>query len=444
LDPLRTIAIKRDSGKLSSQGIDAFVQGFVRGDIPDYQAAALLMAIFIRGMDEDEVFSLTSALMRSGTIMDLSSVGSPVVDKHSTGGVGDKTTLVVAPLVAAAGVPVGKMSGRGLGFTGGTLDKLESIPGFQVNLSAHQFVRTLADHHIVVSGQTPDLAPADGKFYALRDVTSTVESIPLIASSIMSKKIASGASGFVLDVKVGLGSLTRHEEEATALANLMARIGERFDKPVSVVMGRMDEPLGRAVGNALEVLEAMEALRGKGAKDLQDHCMDIACQMWLLANRSEGEAAARRAVSDALFSGKAMTKFEEWIGAQGGQAGIVRNPSLLPRARLIREITSRRPGRVAALDARKVGIATMELGAGRRRKSDPIDHSVGVWLHAKVGDQVCRGDSLFTVYANDEEKLALAAERIARAYEFQDDPPADKGSTYDPAAVRAGSGDSIE
>jgi pyrimidine-nucleoside phosphorylase len=444
LDPLRTIAIKRDDGKLSSQEIDAFVQGFVRGDIPDHQAAALLMAIFIRGMDEDEVHSLTSAFVRSGTVMDLSSVGFPVVDKHSTGGVGDKTTLVVAPLVAAAGVHVGKMSGRGLGFTGGTLDKLESIPGFQVNLSARQFVRILVEHHIVVSGQTPDLAPADGKFYALRDMTSTVESIPLIASSITSKKIASGASAFVLDVKVGLGSLTRHREGATALADLISRISERFDRQVSIVMGKMDQPLGRAVGNALEVMEAVEALRGKGARDLQDHCMDIACRMWLLANRGQSEAAARRAISHALSSGKALSKFQEWIKAQGGQADIVQDASLLPRARLVRDIPSQRAGYVATLDARKVGIAAMKLGAGRRSKSDSIDHSVGAWLHAKVGDRVSRGDSLFTVHASDEEKLSLAAERIALAYHFQDDPPIDEGSAPDPAAVLAGSRNFIE
>lgn len=444
MDPLRTIAIKRDDGKLSSREIDAFVQGFVQGDIPDHQAAALLMAIFIRGMDEDEVYSLTSAFVRSGTMMDLSSVGFPVVDKHSTGGVGDKTTLVVAPLVAAAGVHVGKMSGRGLGFTGGTLDKLESIPGFQVNLSARQFVRILTEHRIVVSGQTPDLAPADGRFYALRDMTSTVESIPLIASSITSKKIASGASAFVLDVKVGLGSLTRHQEGATALADLISRISERFGMPVSVVMGKMDEPLGRAVGNALEVMEAMEALRGKGASDLQDHCMDIACRMWRLANRSQSESAARRAISDALSSGKALEKFREWIEAQGGQADIVQDAGQLPCAPFIRDIPSQSSGYIASLDARKVGVAAMKLGAGRRRKSDSIDHSVGVWLHAKVGDRVSRGDRLFTVHANDEDELALAAERIVLAYEFQDDSPTYEGSASDPSAVLADSQGFIE
>ena len=416
------IAKKRDGQVLTTEEIDFFVQGFSRGQIPDYQAAAWLMAIVIRGMTKRETIDLTMAMARSGDILDLRDVAPLVVDKHSSGGVGDKTTLVVAPLVASLGLPVGKMSGRGLGFTGGTLDKLESIPGYRAELTTEQFKALLKEHGIVVCGQTANLAPADGKIYALRDVTATVESLPLIASSIMSKKIAAGADAIVLDVKVGRGAFMKTEEDALALARIMVEIGEGVGRKVSAVISDMNQPLGRAVGNALEVKEAIETLRGEGPADFLEHCLVVAGQMVLLAERAASEEEARRMLLSALEEGRAWEKFKEWIAAQGGDVAVVEDPSLLPQARLVEEVRAPRSGYLARIDALEVGLTAMLLGAGRERKGEPIDHAVGIVLHRKVGDYVNQGQPLLTIHANDEARLAEARERLLAACEWSEEP----------------------
>ena len=416
------IAKKRDGEILTAKEIEFFVQGFTQGEIPDYQAAAWLMAIVLRGMTKRETIDLTMAMARSGDILDLKDVAPFVVDKHSSGGVGDKTTLVVAPLVASLGLPVGKMSGRGLGFTGGTLDKLESIPGYRAELTTEEFKALLKEHGIVVCGQTANLAPADGKIYALRDVTATVESLPLIASSIMSKKIAAGADAIVLDVKVGRGAFMKTEEDALALARIMVEIGEGVGRKVSAVISDMNQPLGRAVGNALEVKEAIATLQGKGPADFLEHCLVVAEQMVLLAERATSEEEARRMLLSALEEGRAWEKFKEWIAAQGGDVAVVEDPSLLPQARLIEEVKSPRSGYLARIDALEVGLTAMLLGAGRERKGEPIDHAVGVVLHRKVGDYVNKGQPLLTIHANDEARLAEARERLLAACEWSEEP----------------------
>ncbi len=416
------IARKRDGLSLSAEEIDFFVQGFSQGRIPDYQVSAWLMAIVWRGMDSHETIDLTMAIVRSGEQLDLSGIAPFVVDKHSTGGVGDKTTLVVAPLVVAAGLYVGKMSGRGLGFTGGTLDKLESIPGFQADLARDQFLAQLESVGIVVTGQSGDLAPADGKLYALRDVTGTVDSLPLIASSIMSKKIAAGTNGIVLDVKVGRGAFMETEQEAQDLASLMVDIGKRMGRKVRAVISDMNQPLGRAVGNALELREALDTLGGQGPDDFRQHCLTVASQMLLVGGRAEDNAEAVQQLEPLLRSGQALTKFREWIAAQGGDTSHVDDPSRLPRARLVSELPSPRSGYVAGLDAREVGLTSMLLGGGRAKKSDQIDHSVGIVLQAKIGDWVGAGDPLLTIHANDEAKLSGARQHLLGAFEWSDEP----------------------
>jgi len=416
------IAKKRDGEVLTAEEIEFFVQGFTQGEIPDYQAAAWLMAIVLRGMTKRETIDLTMAMARSGDILDLKDVAPFVVDKHSSGGVGDKTTLVVAPLVASLGLPVGKMSGRGLGFTGGTLDKLESIPGYRAELTTEEFKALLKEHGIVVCGQTANLAPADGKIYALRDVTATVESLPLIASSIMSKKIAAGADAIVLDVKVGRGAFMKTEEDALALARIMVEIGEGVGRKVSAVISDMNQPLGRAVGNALEVKEAIATLQGKGPADFLEHCLVVAGQMVLLAERATSEEEARRMLLSALEEGRAWEKFKEWIAAQGGDVAVVEDPSLLPQARLIEEVKSPHSGYLARIDALEVGLTAMLLGAGRERKGEPIDHAVGVVLHRKVGDYVNEGEPLLTIHANDKTRLVEARERLLAACEWSEEP----------------------
>jgi pyrimidine-nucleoside phosphorylase len=387
------IARKRDGAMLSAEEIELMVQGYTQGTVPDYQIAAWLMAIVLRGMDRQETIDLTMAMVRSGEQLDLQEIATFVADKHSTGGVGDKTTLVVAPLVAAAGVKLGKMSGRGLGFTGGTLDKLESVPGFRSDLSVEEFRSQLRDVGLVVTGQTAGLVPADGKLYALRDVTATVNSLPLIASSIMSKKIAAGADGIVLDVKVGQGAFMQTEEAALDLATLMVHIGSKMGRKVRAVISDMTQPLGDAVGNALELKEAIETLHGQGPADFRQHCLTIGSQLLLVAG-----------------------------AAQGGDVDTVEHPDDLPQARFVRELPAPHGGYVADLDAREVGLTSMLLGGGRAKKGDAIDHAVGVVLHAKIGDEVEKGQPLITVYANDEGKLAGAQQRLLAAYEWSDDP----------------------
>jgi pyrimidine-nucleoside phosphorylase len=416
------IAKKRDGHPLSAKEIDFFVQGFTQGQIPDYQAASLLMAIYTKGMNEQETVDLTMSMARSGKMLDLSHIAPFVVDKHSTGGVGDKTTLVVAPLVAATGLPVGKISGRGLGFSGGTLDKLESIPGFQANLSGEEFMTVLRDHSIVVVGQTADMVPADGKFYALRDVTATVSNISLIASSIMSKKIAGGANAFVLDVKVGLGAFMRTMEEAVALAHAMVSIGRALDRRVAAVISNMNQPLGRAVGNALELKEAILTLHGHGPTDFLEHCLTIASQMLLLADRATEAQQARQLLLRELDSGRAWLRFRDWIVGQRGDETYVDDPALLPQATLVEDMPSSRSGYVAGLDAMEVGLTAGLLGGGRVHKGDPIDHAVGVVLTKKVGDYVKKGEVLLTIHANGEQRLADARRRLLDAYSWSDEP----------------------
>lgn len=416
------IARKRDGHALTQQEIEFFIQGFTRGDIPDYQASAWLMAVVLRGMEARETTDLTLAMAHSGEMLDLSAIAPMVVDKHSTGGVGDKTTLVVGPMVAAMGLPVGKMSGRGLGFTGGTLDKLEAIPGFRVGLSKDEFLHQLKTVGLVVAGQSADLAPADGKLYALRDVTATIASLPLIASSIMSKKIAAGAHAIVLDVKVGRGAFMKTEEEAVALAEAMVAIGQDVQRKVAAVIAGMDQPLGNAVGNALEVQEAIETLRGHGPADLVEHCLTVAGQILILAGTAPDARAARRQLQATLANGQALSKLRAMIEAQGGDGAVVDHPGRLPRAPLEELVAAPRAGYIAGIDALEVGLTAVDLGAGRQKKGDLIDPAVGIVLHAKVGKRVAQGQPLFTIHAADQPRLDAARARLLAAYRWSDEP----------------------
>jgi len=392
------IAKKRDGLPLSAEEIDFFVQGFTKGEIPDYQASAWAMAVLLQGMDRQETIDLTMSMARSGETLDLSHTAPLVVDKHSTGGVGDKTTLAVAPMVACLGLPVGKMSGRGLGFSGGTLDKLESIPGFRVDLSIEEFFANLKKHGIVVAGQTADLAPADGKLYALRDVTATVPSLPLIAGSIMSKKIAGGANAIVLDVKTGSGAFMKTVEEALALGKIMAEIGEGVGRRVTVIISDMNQPLGKAVGNALEVREAIETLRGGGPEDFREHCLVVAAHMLVLGEKAPDVNVGRKMLVEAIDTGKALAKFREWVEAQGGDSRVGDDLSLLQEAACVQTVPAPLTGYLAGVDAMEVGLTAVELGAGRMKKGDPVEHSVGIEVHRKVGDRVAGGEPLFTIH----------------------------------------------
>jgi len=414
---------KRDGLELSTDEIRYFIQGFTRGEIPDYQASAWAMAVLFQGMTPRETHDLTMALAESGEILDLSSVVEIALDKHSTGGVGDKTTLVVAPIVAGCGIPVGKMSGRGLGFTGGTLDKMESIPGFQVDLTTEGFLDQLREVGIVLSGQTADLAPADGKLYALRDVTGTVPSIPLIASSVMSKKIAGGADAIVLDVKTGLGAFMQDLGRARELAQLMVDIGTHAGRRVTALISDMNQPLGHAVGNALEVREALDTLMGGGPEDFREHCLVVAAHMLYLSGRFGDFEDARRAAEQSLREGDALAKLKALVQAQGGDLSYVEDPTRLPAAPVIRDIDAPVSGYLSKIHAREVGMAAMHLGAGRARKGDLIDHAVGVIAPRKVGDLVERGQTIFRVHARSEATLEEAAARLLRACEIVEEPP---------------------
>lgn len=414
------IVKKRDKLELSKEEINFFVQGFVRDQIPDYQVAAWAMAVVLNGMTPQETTDLTLAMVLSGRILDLSGVVDIAVDKHSSGGVGDKTSLVVLPIVAAAGLPVGKMSGRGLGFSGGTLDKMESIPGYRVDLNTDEFKRQLKDHGIVLTGQSADLAPADGKLYSLRDVTGTVPSIPLIASSIMSKKIAGGAQAIVLDVKVGHGAFMETLVQARELAGMMEKIGELAGRTTVCLLSDMNQPLGCAVGNALEVAEAIEALHGGGPADLREHCLQVSAHMLLIGKRAtslaEGRSMAERAVAD----GTAFQKFRELVEAQAGDVTFVDSPEKLPRASRVETVPAPASGWLARVDARAIGEASVSLGAGRASKLDAIDHAVGLEIHHKVGGQVQEGAPLFTIHANEERKLAEARQSVLAAHSIID------------------------
>jgi len=416
------IAKKRDGAELTQEEIEFFVQGCARGEIPDYQAAAWLMAVYLRGMSDRETRDLTLAMAHSGDVLDLRDIAPCVVDKHSTGGVGDKVTLVVAPTVAACDPPVAKISGRGLGFTGGTLDKMEAIPGYRADLTEAEFKAQLKEIGIVLTGQTGTLAPADGKFYALRDVTATVGSTPLIVSSILSKKIAGGSNAIVLDVKVGDGALMKTVEGAEALARELVRLGTGVRRRVVAFVSDMNQPLGWAVGNALEVKEAIQTLHGEGPADLREHCLVIVAEMLGLAGKATCVSAGRRMAEEAIASGAAWQKFRALVAGQGGDVRAVDEPERLPQARLVEAVPSPQGGYLAAVAASRVGMAVVTLGGGREKKEDKLDYSVGVVLHHKVGDAVENGEPLFTIHANDEAKLAEARERVLSAYTFSDEP----------------------
>ncbi len=411
---------KRNGEELSQEEIEFFIQGFTRGDILDYQVSAWAMAVLLQGMTTRETADLTQAIAASGDQLNLSSVVPFAVDKHSTGGVGDKTTLVVLPMVAACGVPVGKMSGRGLGFTGGTLDKMESIPGFRVDITTEQFLDQLRQVGMVLSSQTIDLAPADGKLYALRDVTGTVPAVPLIASSVMSKKIAAGAQAIVLDVKVGNGAFMQELDEAVQLAETMVDIGKRAGRQVIALISDMNQPLGKAVGNALEVREAIDALHGNGPADLLEHCLEVAGNMLMLAGKSDDLQTTKKMAADSIEDGTAFEKFKALVEAQGGDVRAVEEPDRLPSAPLVETVVTSQAGFISGIHAREVGLTVMMLGAGRSKKGDTVDHAVGVVVHKNVGDQVERGDELFTVHANSEEKHDAAVQRLMQAHSFSE------------------------
>ncbi len=413
---------KRDQGELNREEINFFVQGFTRGEIPDYQVAAWAMAVLLNGMSERETTDLTMSMVHSGETLDLSGVVPIAVDKHSTGGVGDKTTLVAEPIVAGCGLAVGKMSGRGLGFSGGTLDKLESIPGYRTNLSREEFLAQLKAIGLVLTGQSGDLAPADGKLYSLRDVTGTVQSIPLIASSVMSKKIAAGAQAIVLDVKVGVGAFMETLPEARKLARLMVAIGKLSGRRVVALLADMNQPLGCAVGNALEVKEALSTLQGGGPADFREHCLTVASHLLLLGQKAENLTAARQMAEESLAQGKAWQAFRQLVVAQGGDVSYVDHSERLPVAHLVELVTAERSGTLVGIHAREVGETAVELGAGRAKKSDPIDHAVGIEIHHKVGDEVLAGQPLFTLHANRRDLLEAARVRLLAAHQWSSQP----------------------
>ncbi|QLI76350.1 pyrimidine-nucleoside phosphorylase [Bacillus pumilus] len=405
------IAKKRDGKELSSEEISFFVKGYTDGTIPDYQASALAMAIFFQDMTDQERADLTLAMANSGDTIDLSAIEGIKVDKHSTGGVGDTTTLVLAPLVAALDVPVAKMSGRGLGHTGGTVDKLEAVKGFHVEITKDEFIELVNRHKVAVIGQSGNLTPADKKLYALRDVTGTVNSIPLIASSIMSKKIAAGADAIVLDVKTGAGAFMKTPEDSEKLAKAMVRIGNNVGRQTMAVISDMSQPLGLAIGNSLEVKEAIDTLKGEGPEDLNELVLTLGSQMVVLAKKAETLDEAREKLIEVMKNGKALEKFKEFLENQGGDGSIVDQPEKLPQAPYQIEVPAKEAGVVAEIVADEIGVAAMILGAGRATKEDDIDLSVGIMLNKKVGDRVEKGDSLVTLHANRED-VANVMEKI--------------------------------
>ncbi|MGG6431344.1 pyrimidine-nucleoside phosphorylase [Anoxybacillus sp. D401a] len=394
---------KRDGHALTKEEIQFIIEGYTKGDIPDYQMSALAMAIFFRGMNEEETAELTMAMVHSGDTIDLSRIEGIKVDKHSTGGVGDTTTLVLGPLVASVGVPVAKMSGRGLGHTGGTIDKLESVPGFHVEITNDEFIDLVNKNKIAVVGQSGNLTPADKKLYALRDVTATVNSIPLIASSIMSKKIAAGADAIVLDVKTGAGAFMKDLNDAKALAKAMVDIGNRVGRKTMAIISDMSQPLGYAIGNALEVKEAIDTLKGEGPEDLQELCLVLGSYMVYLAEKASSLEEARHMLEQAMKDGSALQTFKTFLAAQGGDASVVDDPSKLPQAKYVIELEAKEDGYVSEIVADAVGTAAMWLGAGRATKESTIDLAVGLVLRKKVGDAVKKGESLVTIYSNREQ-----------------------------------------
>lgn len=394
---------KRDGKSLTKEEIEFFVNGYTHGEVPDYQASSLAMAIFFQDMNDEERAALTMSMVNSGEKIDLSDINGIKVDKHSTGGVGDTTTLVLAPLVAAVGVPVAKMSGRGLGHTGGTIDKLESVKGFNVEISEKDFIKLVNDNQVAVIGQSGNLTPADKKLYALRDVTGTVNSIPLIASSIMSKKIAAGADAIVLDVKTGSGAFMKTLDDAEALAHAMVRIGNNVGRNTMAIISDMSQPLGNAIGNALELKEAIATLKGNGPKDLTELVLTLGSQMVVLAEQATSLDEARQMLIDAIKSGKALNKFKTFLSNQGGDDSIVDSPEKLPSAKYQVEFKAKKDGYITEIIANEIGVASMMLGAGRQTKEDVIDLGVGIVLNKKVGEHVEKGENILTIHTNTKE-----------------------------------------
>jgi pyrimidine-nucleoside phosphorylase len=418
--PAELIQRKRDGREIGAEELSELVLAYARNEVPDYQLAAFCMAVYFQGLSSAETFALTDAMVRSGDVIDLGgALGRRVVDKHSTGGVGDKTTLVVGPIVAACGVPFGKMSGRGLGHTGGTLDKLESIPGFRVELTTDELIDQVREIGLAIVGQTGNLVPADKKLYALRDVTATVDNVSLIAASIMSKKIAAGANAIVLDVKVGDGAFMKSLPDAQVLAETMIALGERAERDVVCVLTDMEQPLGCAVGNALEVREAVATLRGEGPPDLFELALDASAHLLALSDLGIDREEARRRTEAAVADGSAYAMYECWVRTQGGDS----DEAVLPKAPIVREVLAPRPGYVDTLGALRVGLAALHLGAGRRAKDDPVDHAVGVVCLKKRGDEVEAGEPLAEVHAQDEPSADEAAADVLAAYELADEPP---------------------
>jgi len=414
---------KRDSGELTREEIEFLIAGYTRSEIPDYQMAAWLMAVLLKGMTRAELSALTEAMLHSGQVLDFSDLPAKKVDKHSTGGVGDKTSLVIAPVVAAGGLLVPMISGRGLGHSGGTLDKLESIPGFNVNLSLAEFRRVLATCGCALIGQTAEIAPADKKIYALRDVTGTVESPNLICASIMSKKLAEGIDALVLDVKTGSGAFMKKEEDAVHLAELMCETGRRMGKKVFALITDMDQPLGRKAGNALEIEESIEVLRGGGPDDLRELCLELSAWMFFLGGRSSGISEGKKLAAEMIATGRARDKFREIVGLQGGDAAVVDDPGRLPRARHTVDVPSPASGYVASTQCEQLGVACVVLGGGREKKEDSIDPAVGLTFHKKVGDAVSHGEPLCTIHYNSEARLAEARGLVEQSYRIEPSAP---------------------
>ena len=417
------ICKKRDGKELSEAEIEFFIKAYLSGEIPDYQASALLMAIYFRHMSEEETFNLTKVMLHSGDIVDLSDIHGTKVDKHSTGGVGDKVTLIVAPIAASCGIPIAKMSGRGLGFTGGTIDKLESIPGFKTTLEPADFHRQVNEIGIAVIGQSGHIAPADKKLYALRDVTATVENLSLIASSIMSKKLAAGSDAILLDVKCGKGAFMKSEEDAKALAELMCKIGSSQGKKTAAIISDMSEPLGHAVGNSLEVIEAIELLKGNIKGDLLKLCLNISAAMIYLGGGASGIEEGFALAENAISSGRALQKLAEMIEYQGGNKLVIDDYSLFPKAEIYSEIKAESSGYIESIDAEYIGLASQHSGAGRASKDDEIDHSAGIRLLAKRGYKLEPSDAIAIVYSSDEKKLKQACDEVLRAYTISDCEP---------------------
>ena len=418
---------KRDGGELEPAEIEFLIDGYTRGGIPDYQISAWLMAVLLRGMTRAELAALTECMLHSGQVLDFSDLPAAKVDKHSTGGVGDKTSLVVAPVVAAGGLYVPMISGRGLSHTGGTLDKLESISGFNVNLSAGEFRAVLSRCGAAMIGQTAEIAPADKKIYALRDVTGTVESPYLICASIMSKKLAEGIDALVLDVKTGSGAFMKAEKDAVFLAELMVETGHRLGKKVAALITDMNQPLGHAVGNALEVRECIDVLNGDGPEDLRELCLILCAWMFLLGRRAKTLEESRKLAEEMISGGKAREKFREMIRLQSGNAAVIDDPGLLPHARYTAEILSPSSGYVSAIMCEKIGTACVLLGGGREKKEDVVDPAVGIMVHKKLGDKVVMGESLCTVHYNSSDRLEVAKPLIARSYTIGTEPPKEPG-----------------